>query len=262
MPKLNPKEDDELSFQPTSSDIATDDDQNMSGGSIDMTPVRRMFHFKRATDLLPPPLGNSYRTIQTGDKQARSIVEEWVTSSLTGCVIASNNRHKTRSALLLYQGKAVGCIYTTKTMPLTQPTEDAIKLVVRDLEFPNSIVKIYPLHESIVLPMSALFLGYPIFRTDDFDAASYVDYITGWLKNREQTACLAINLPQSSATCLCLIYQGMFTGALYVEDQELIRDQKFVMELLRNEPDANVEASILPPELTSSEQYGFDILED
>jgi hypothetical protein len=47
-----------------------------------------------------------------------------------------------------------------------------------------------------------------------------------------------------------------------VEDQELIRDQKFVMELLRNEPDANVEASILPPELTSSEQYGFDILED
>jgi len=110
--------------------------------------------------------------------------------------------------------------------------------------------------------MSALFLGYPIFRTDDLDAAEYVDYICGWLKNREQTACLAINLPQSYATCLCLIYQGTFTGALYVEDQELIRDQKFVQELLRNEPDANVEASILPPELTSSEQYGFDMLEE
>ncbi len=256
----NPTEDDEISFLPTSSDVATEDDAN--AGGIDMSPVERNFHFKRATDLLPPPVGNNYKIVQTGDKQSKLLVQEWVASELTGCVISSNNAHKTRSALLLYQGKAVGCIYTTKTMPLTQPTEDAIKLVVRDLEFPNSTVKIYPLHENTVLPMSALFLGYPIFRTDDLDAAEYVDYICGWLKNREQTACLAISLPQSFATCLCLIHQGSFTGALYVEDQELIRDQKFVMELLRNEPDANVEASILPPELTSSEQYGFDMLED
>jgi hypothetical protein len=257
----NPKEDDELSFLPTSSDLATDPDHDELGG-IDMSPVKRAFHFKRATDLLPPPIGNNFKTIQTGNKDVRELVQEWVDSALTGCVIASNDQHKTRSAMLLYQGKAVGCIYTTKTMPLTQPTEEAIKLVVRDLEFPNSMVKIYPLQDSTVLPMSALFLGYPIFRTDDFDAAGYVEYICGWLKNREQTACLAINLPQSYATCLCLIYQGTFTGALYVEDQELIRDQKFVMELLRNEPEANVEASILPPELTSSELYGFEILKD
>ncbi len=171
----NPTEDDEISFLPTSSDVATEDDEN--AGGIDMSPVERNFHFKRATDLLPPPIGNNYKIIQTGDKQAKQLVQEWVASELTGCVIASNNAHKTRSALLLYQGKAVGCIYTTKTMPLTQPTEEAIKLVVRDLEFPNSTVKIYPLNENTVLPMSALFLGYPIFRTDDLDAAEYVDYI-------------------------------------------------------------------------------------
>lgn len=253
----NPAEDDEISFKPISSETGEDD-----LGVIDMSPKSRAFHFKRATDLLPPPLGNSYKTVHTGDKEAKSLVKDWVSNQLTGCVIASNNAHKTRSALLLYRGKAVGCIYTTKTMPLTQPTEEAIKLMVRDLQFPNSIVKVYPLSESTVMPMSALFLGYPIFRTDDLGAAEYVDYICGWLKNREQTACLAINLPQSYATCLCLIYQGTFAGALYVEDQELIRDQKFVMELLRSEPEANVEASILPPELSSSDKYGVEMPEE
>jgi hypothetical protein len=257
----NPAEDGEISFQPTSSERATEDDLN--AGGIDMSPVERNFHFKRATDLLPPPIGGNYKLIQTGSKQAKSIIQDVASSELTGCVIASNDAHKTRSALLLYQGRAVGCIYTTKTMPLTQPTEDAIKLVVRDLEFPNSTVKVYPLPESTVLPMSALFLGYPVFRSDDMEASEYIEYITKFLKNREQTACLAISLMQSCATCLCLIYQGNFSGALYVEDQEVIRDHKFVMELLRNEPDANVEASILPPGLTTdSKPYGFEILEE
>lgn len=264
----NPTEDDEISFQPTS-EIATEEE--LSAGGIDMSPVKRNFIFRRAIDLLPPPIGNSFSIIKTTDKSTRSLLQEWVDSSFTGCVIASNDAHKTRSALILYQGRAVGCIYTTKTMPLTQPTEDAIKLVVRDLEFPNGTIKIYPLHESTVLPLSALFLGYPVFRSDDLSAAEYVDYICQWLKSKGQTACLAISLLQSYSTCLCFIYQGTFSSAYYVEDQEVVRDQKFVMELLRNEPGANVEASILPPDLgavvdpsdvTSTLPYGFDILED
>ncbi|HEY9678814.1 MAG TPA: hypothetical protein V6C76_12460 [Drouetiella sp.] len=260
MSTSTPRDDDEeISFQPTSLDSA-EADLDASGG-IDMSPIRRAFHFKRATDLLPPPTVNSWRTIQTGDRPGAEIVQEWVDDDLTGCVIASNNQHKTRSALLLYRGKGVGCIYTTKTMPLTQPTEEAIKLLVRDLDHPNSVVKVYALPESTVVPMSALFLGYPIFRTDDLDAIGYTDYMCGWLKNRQQSACLAINLPQSCSTCLCLIHQGEFSGAFYVEDQEMIRDQKFVMELLRNEPGAHVEASILPPELTSSDSYGYGLLE-
>ncbi|HEY9730916.1 MAG TPA: hypothetical protein V6C89_03340 [Drouetiella sp.] len=255
----NPTEDDEISFHPTS-EIATEEE--LSAGGIDMSPVKRNFIFRRATDLLPPPIGNSFKCIQTGEKDVKPIIQEWVSSALTGCVIASNNTHKTRSALLLYQGRAVGCIYTTKTMPLTQPTEDAIKLVVRDLEFPNGTIKAYPLHESTILPLSALFLGYPVFRSDDLSAEEYIDYICKWLKNRGQTACLAISLMQSFSTCLCFIHQGTFSSAFYVEDQEVVRDQKFVMELLRNEPGANVEASILPPDLGVSEPYGFNILEE
>lgn len=255
----NPSEDDEISFQPTS-EIATEEE--LSAGGIDMSPVKRSFHFKRAIDLLPPPIGNSFKIIQTNETTARQLLEEWSSSAFTGCVISSNDAHKTRSGFLLYQGRAVGCIYATKTMPLTQPTEEAIKLVVRDLHYPNGTIKVYPLHESTILPLSALFLGFPVFRTDDMNAAEYVDYICKWLKSRSQTACLAISLTESFSTCLAFVHQGVFSSAFYVEDQEVVRDQKFVMELLRNEPNANVEASILPPELGVTEPFGFKILEE
>jgi len=254
-----PTEDDEISFQPDS-EIATEEE--LSAGGINMSPVKRSFHFKRAIDLLPPPIGNSFKIMQTSEMNARQIIEDWASSALTGCVISSNDAHKTRSGLLLYQGRAVGCIYATKTMPLTQPTEEAIKLVVRDLHYPNGTIKVYPLHETTVLPMSALFLGYPVFRTDDMSAAEYVEFICKWLKTRAQTACLAISLRESFSTCLAFIHQGVFSCAFYVEDQEVVRDQKFVMELLRNEPSADVEASILPPELGVTEPFGYKILEE
>jgi hypothetical protein len=274
MSKTKKEEDDEISFLPPSSgdSIATHPNQaepaepidaSEAEHGIDMSPVRRAFNFKRATDLLPPPIGNKFKTIQTRSKEARTIVQDITAHAATGCLIASNNQRKTRAAMLLYQGRAVGCIYTTKTMPLTQPTEQAIKLMIRDLDFPNTLVKNYELPLSTILPMSALFLGYPIFRNDDLDATGYLEYISTWLKHRAQTACLAISLPQSASTCLVFIYQGKFSGALYVEDQELISDQKFVLELLRNDEDAYVEASILPPELISAEAvYGFDLLSD
>ena len=46
----------------------------------------------------------------------------------------------------------------------------------------------------------------------------------------------------------------------HVEDQHFTEDKEFVYELLRSDKDANVEASILPPEMTSSAvRFGFSL---
>jgi hypothetical protein len=116
------------------------------------------------------------------------------------------------------------------------------------------------LPETITLSMSALFLGYPVQRDDNYDARSYMDYICSWFASKGQTACLAISLPSKSATCLGFIHNGKFCGAFYVEDQHFTEDKEFVYELLRSDKDANVEASILPPEMTSSAvRFGFSL---
>jgi len=221
----------------------------------------REFHLRRATDLVLPPL-------QT-DSENRFKIEdydlEWLITDLeggmrTGCVKASSESKLSRSAMLLYKGRAVGCIYGCKSSPETQPTEQSLQLMLADLERPDTDVRMYDLPEGVTLAMSALFLGYPVQRNDDYDALGYMEYICSWFENKAQTACLAITLPSSAATCLAFIHKGHFCGAFYVEDQKFTEDIEFVRQLLHNDSQANIEASILPTEMTSSAvRFGFSL---
>jgi hypothetical protein len=221
----------------------------------------RKFHLKRATDLVLPPLQpESENKFKIADYDLEWLITDLEGGMRTGCVKASSESKVSRSAMLLYKGRAVGCIYGCKSMPETQPTEQSLQHMLADLEAQDTNVRMYDLPDSVTLAMSALFLGYPVQRNDDYDALSYMNYICNWFENKGQTACLAITLPASSATCLAFIHKGHFCGAFYVEDQKFTEQLSFVHELLQNDPQANIEASILPPEMTSSAvRFGFSL---
>ncbi len=221
----------------------------------------RKFHLKRATDLILPPVNvDTLKEFKIADYDVEWLITDLEGGMRTGCVKASSEHKRSRSAMLLYKGRAVGCIYGCKQSPDTQPTEQSLHEMLTDLDLPDTLVKIYDLPEAITLSMSALFLGYPVQRDDNYDARSYMDYICSWFASKGQTACLAISLPSKSATCLGFIHNGKFCGAFYVEDQHFAPDKEFVYELLRSDKDANVEASILPPEMTSSAvRFGFSL---
>jgi hypothetical protein len=218
------------------------------------------FKLRRAIDLILPSIGD--------DKGANLLMKdedlEWLITDLeggmrTGCVKAFCEPRKSRSAVLLYRGRAVGCIYGNKTLPEPQPTEPSLQMMLNDLQEPETNLLIYDLPEEVTLAMSALFLGYPVERNDDLDGRSYLDYIGSWLQQKEQTACLAIST-SNGATCLAFVFKGRYVGAFYVEDQTFDPNIQFVFDLLNNDRAANVSASILPPELTSaSVRFGFSL---
>ena len=65
-----------------------------------------------------------------------------------------------------------------------------------------------------------------------------------------------------AATCLAFVFRGQFVGAFYdPEDQKFTTELSFVHDLLKNDPRRqNPEASILPPEMTSSAvRFGFSL---
>lgn len=221
------------------------------------------FRLRRAIDLILPPVDQNIKP------QEKSITESddllWVITDLeggmrTGCVKAYCEGRKSRSAVLLYKGRAVGCIYGNKGLKEPMPTETSLQMMLTDCQTPETQLVMYGLPEEVALAMSALFLGYPVERSDDLDARSYMDYIMSWFAQKEQTACLAFSLPASAGTLLAFVHRGQFIGAFYVENQEFSRDINFVYNLLAQDPQAGVEASILPPELTSSSvRFGFSL---
>ena len=162
--------------------------------------------------------------------------------------------------MLLYRGRAVGAVYGSYSKPDTLPTEQSLKSMFSDLSFPDTQVMLYDLPENVTLGMSALFIGYPVSRADDYDAPSYVDYMCNWFEQKETTACLAISFKKKMATCLVFIYKGEFCSAFYVDNQRFIEDKQIIKELLRDDPKSSVEASILSPEMTSSAvRLGFSL---
>lgn len=224
------------------------------------TPVN--FKLRRAIDLILPSITDDKgEEMRIGDEENL----EWLITTLeggmrTGCVKAYCEPRKSRSAVLLYKGRAVGCIYGNKTLPDPQPTEPSLQMMLNDLKEPETDLLVYDLPEEVTLAMSALFLGYPVERTDDLDARSYLDYIGSWLTQKEQTACLAISLPTNGGTCLAFVYRGRYIGCFYVEDQKFEADINVVFDLLTKDPKAQVSASILPPEMTStSVRFGFSL---
>ncbi|MDZ4832185.1 MAG: hypothetical protein SGJ27_00135 [Candidatus Melainabacteria bacterium] len=226
----------------------------------DGVPTRR-FQLRRAIDLIMPPIdADSLRTMRIGDYDVEWLITQLEGGMQTGCVKAACESRLSRAAMLLYRGRAVGCIYGCKSDPTTKPTEESLQAMLSDLESPDTVVTIYDLPEEITLAMSSLFLGYPVERHDDYSAKEYLDYICNWLGQKNGTATLAISLTEDRGTCLGYIYKGEFSGAFYVEDQAYRADRAFVDEMLGNDPRAALEVSILPPEMhASAVRFGFSL---
>ncbi len=215
--------------------------------------ARRKFLYKRATDLIVPPIDaeNLYE-FKIEDHDLKWIMTDLDGGLRTGCVKASSPSKGSRSAMLVYRGRTVACMYSSKSLPDTRPTEESTQSMFADLEAPDTFVQIYDLPENVVLAMSALFRGYPVPRTDNYDARGYWDYICGWLENQNSTACLivtstAISPASDAFTCLGYVYKGQFCGAFYVQEQQFTTDKNFVYELLKRSPGAHIEVSVLPP---------------
>jgi hypothetical protein len=219
------------------------------------------FKLKRAVDLILPPVeGELPEPVKVGDHDLMWLITDLEGGMRTGCMKVFSEEVPSRSAALLYKGRVVGCIYGNKTLSEPQPTEGSLQFMMKDLSLPETNVVIYDLPEQVALSMSALFLGYPVDRTDEHDSKTYFEYIINWLKDREQTACIALSLPTEGGTCLGFVYKGEFIGSFYVEEQKYVTNISSMMQLIEKDPQARIEVSMLPPEMTSTAvRFGYSL---
>ena len=206
-------------------------------------------NIRRATDLLVAPLDkyqqpNKVQIDHPDD--FLEIVTEIEKELLTGCIKARCDPKSSRSAVLLYQGRAVGCIYGNQLKAPTD-TESSLRMMLSDCATPETELIFYVIPDEIVLALSALFIGCPVERSDDLDAPSCMSNMMTWFAEKEETGCIAFSFHDGN-TILTFVHNGIFVGAFQVSNQEFY-DIDFVHKQLLTEPDALVEASILPADL-------------
>ncbi|MBU6452534.1 MAG: hypothetical protein KGS72_12185 [Cyanobacteria bacterium REEB67] len=226
-------------------------------------PTKR-FRLRRAIDLVMPPVDQDglegLKTFKIADYDMEWLITDLEGGMRTGCIKATSEQKLSRSAALLYRGRAVGCIYGCKASPDAKPTEESLSAMLTDLEAPDAVVTLYDLPEDVTIAMSALFLGYSIDTNPDMSAREYSDFVMKWFAENGSTACLAVTVSQTKSTYLVFVHKGKFAGVFFVEEQQFTRDANEILSVFNTYPDAHIEASLLNAEmLNSGMRFGYSL---
>jgi len=234
-----------------------------SDESEDITESSRAqrLHLRRASDLIPPAFTPEHeKRFDLTKSSFRDLIKNLEDSKQTGCLKTSSSEWLSRAVLLLYQGRVVGSIYSCKGMARSQPVVDSLRLTLADLDCPSTDVTVYDLPASVILPLSALFFGSRVQRTERKEPKAYFKQIADWCKAKSVTGCCVITLPLTTTTCLVFIHEGDLIGVHHVERQIYTRDRAYAEELLTNDPAADLALTVLPKELLDwSEPFGVSL---
>jgi hypothetical protein len=166
-----------------------------------------------------------------------------------------------RSAILYYHGRAVGCVYTSKPVKDPFPIEMALERTVEDLSKSETEVESYQLPDPLVLSMSSLFLGVVVERSEETENKQYADDMIEQLAQRKETGCVTVNEKASQTPCvLGFVCNGEFKGAYSIEERKFRADRPFVHELFDKFVGAKVDVYILPSVMASdSVRFGYSL---
>jgi len=221
----------------------------------------RSIRLRRAVDLIMPPFVALPKVQKLSPSDILEFLQSFETAEFTGCIKMDSQLQLSRSAILYYRGRAVGCVYTQKPVKDPFPIEMALEKTLEDLSKSETDIESYELPDALVLSMSALFLGVVVDRSEDTDNKTYAEAMLSQLAQRKETACLTINEKSSQTPCgLGFICEGQFKGAYSIEERRFRADQPFLNELFDKFVASKVEAYILPSVMASdSVRFGYSL---
>lgn len=224
----------------------------------------RTYKLRRAVDvIMPAAQPDEVKHYTVGSSNLTEIFAELEASQFTGCIKSDCEEKPSRAAALIYRGRVVGGIYGTRTPSEPYTAEVALNMMMLDLGSEGTTLKIYPLPDQVVLPMSAMFLGFPApvddFLSDDALVQSVVE-ICNELVSRKETGCITVTLPKTEELCLVYVHAGKCPGYFNVDFQRFAVDLNQLDNLIAGDVDARLELFLLPPEMTSLHvSFGYSL---
>ena len=238
---------------------ASDEDNAFSIWVDSYPPNQRV---RRAIDLFMPSIsGKLLHEMKCSACDPRQLLADLELANFTGCIKARSEEKKSRSAMVIYNGRIVGAIYGKKDAQEPYPVDRAYKMLGEDLLEPDTMLTVYELPDGVVLSMAALFLGVPITKDANKGSADYLDHAIVSMKLAGETGCVTITETEDEPNLTILfIHQGMMVGCYEVRGQTFNEDCSEVIKQAKDKNNAVIDAHILPVHLTSGAvSFGFKL---
>jgi hypothetical protein len=173
---------------------------------------------RRATSMIPlAASGTTHEIAQTGSVRFHQLLVSLEGNQRTGCLRIISPRNKSRSAILMYRGRVVGCLYGCRKLDYQCLQQDAHKFALADLAMPGNILDAYELPEELVLAAASLFNG-DILQLDTslHSSASFEQALSAITESR-LPGCIVVNVGEEML-CMVYVFNGSIIGVFSARD--------------------------------------------
>jgi len=215
---------------------------------------------RRATNLLPSPVTTSDVLLKGASINGYSnLLLSLEANQKSGCLVIQSEKNKSRSGILIFRGRILGCMYGQKNLKNYLFGGNAYEQALRDLQSIKKTVDVYGLKDEIVIAAAALFHG-PAFEEPDMTPVSFVNEVMGQLVESNVPGCIVMTDKVDNASFMVYVFAGQIVGVHSSKKGWIHPDLPTVHKYLNKFPNQRVQACVLPcRNVVEVDQYSFSL---
>jgi len=202
---------------------------------------------RRATGMLPTGQcgqADQFQSLSKSDYQRLLLSIQNKRQSC--CLQIESETNKSRSAVLIFRGRILGCIYGKQGLERHLFNEAAYCLALKDLASADHTVTVYSLDEELVIAAAALFHGKTIEIAEYADPVHIFDFAHDSLVQFNMPGSVSIVGEGDLSVCMVYIFGGKIVGVYSDRTGWTEPTYAAVRIHLRQNPGVRVRACMLP----------------
>lgn len=211
---------------------------------------------KRAVGLFPDDPKRTQELKDTFALRFHHLLISLEGAERTGCLKITSSHSRSRSAILLFRGRVVGCVYGRKHMRGQYLQQDAHKCALADLASPGNTLDAYELPEDLVLAAASLFYGETLDLSMGLAVEQIFENALSSLLRSGMPGAVVVNTPGEETICIVYVAGGKIVGVFSAVEGWTHGSAESVKRFVRG-VQCKIHASIM--NVGNSAQVGFSL---
>ncbi len=215
---------------------------------------------RRATNLLPAPMKTDDVLLKGVSVNGyNNLLLSLEANQQSGCLIIQSKKNKSRSGILIFRGRILGCMHGHKNMENYAFGDIAYGRALEDLQNISKTVDVYNVREDIIIAASALFHG-STKEEPDAPAAIFLEDSIVEIMESNMPGCIVLTDKNDTTICLIYIFAGQIAGIHTNKGGWLPPDLSSIEKVMKTMKAPRVQSCFIPCQnVVEVSQYSFSL---
>lgn len=216
---------------------------------------------RRATSMMPvAAAGSTHEIAYTSSVRFHQLLISLEGNQRTGCLRVISPKMKSRSGILIYRGRVLGCLWGCKKFDFQCLQREAHQQALVDLAQPGNILDAYELPEELVLSAASLFNGDILDVNQNQTPFEMFDQAVRSLGETRLPSCAIVNTLSGEMVCMVYVFAGKIIGVFSARDGWVKPTYEQAASYLNSSQPMKVMAAYLPVNnRDAAESIGFSL---